>query len=194
MKIGIPREVYAGEKRVATTPEAAEKLQKLGFSVAIESCAGLAAKFSDDAYREAGVEVIEDTRTLWSSSDIILKVRAPGPHPDLGCDEIDLLSDKHTLISFIWPAQNKDLLSRLAAKKTTVLAMDSVPRISRAQKMDALSSMANIAGYRASCRSFSPVSAGFLQVRLLPQAKCHQQKYLLLVLVLRDLAAIGAAK
>ena len=83
MKIGIPKEVYAGEKRVATTPEAAEKLQKLGFSVAIEAGAGLLAKFSDEAYREAGVEVIEDTKTLWSSSDIILKVRAPGPHPEL---------------------------------------------------------------------------------------------------------------
>ncbi|MBT7952909.1 MAG: NAD(P)(+) transhydrogenase (Re/Si-specific) subunit alpha, partial [Gammaproteobacteria bacterium] len=149
MKIGIPKEVYAGEKRVATTPEAAEKLQKLGFSVAMEAGAGLLAKFADDAYREAGVEIIANTKDLWSSSDIILKVRAPGPHPELGCDEVELLTHKHTLISFIWPAQNEELLASLATKKATVLAMDSVPRISRAQKMDALSSMANIGGYRA---------------------------------------------
>ena len=149
MKIGVPKEIHAGENRVATTPEVAERLIKLGFSVAIESGAGDNAKFTDGAYREAGAHIIEDTKELWSSSDIILKVRAPEIHPNLNVNDTDLLKDGKTLISFIWPAQNEALLNKLASKKINVLAMDSIPRISRAQKMDALSSMANIAGYRA---------------------------------------------
>ena len=103
------------------------------------------ARLHDDAYRAAGVTVVTDTRALWSSSDIILKVRAPERHPALGVNEVDLLREGQVLIAFLWPAQNPDLLKRLAAKGVTALAMDSVPRISRAQKMDALSSMANIA-------------------------------------------------
>jgi len=193
MKIGIPREVYAGEKRVATTPEAAEKLQKLGFSVAIESGAGLSAKFSDEAYREAGVEIIEDTKTLWSSSDIILKVRAPGPHPELDCDEVDLLTEKHTLISFIWPAQNEELLSRLAAKKATILAVDSIPRISRAQKMDALSSMANIAGYRAVVEAAQHFGR-FFTGQITAAGKIPPAKVLVIGAGVAGLAAIGAAR
>jgi H+-translocating NAD(P) transhydrogenase subunit alpha len=149
MRIGIPREIHANEKRVATTPEVAAKLQKMGFSVAIESGAGLGAHFTDDAYRQVGVEIINDAPTLWSTSDIILKVRAPETHPELGVDECDLLREGGTLIGFIWPGQNPKLLERLASRRATVLALDSVPRISRAQKLDALSSMANITGYRA---------------------------------------------
>ncbi len=193
MKIGIPREVYSGEKRVATTPEAAEKLQKLGFSVAIESGAGLSAKFSDEAYREAGVEVVEDTKTLWSSSDIILKVRAPGPHPELDCDEVDLLTEKHILISFIWPAQNEELLSRLAARKASVLAMDSIPRISRAQKMDALSSMANIAGYRAVIEAAQHFGR-FFTGQITAAGKIPPAKVLVIGAGVAGLAAIGAAR
>ncbi len=193
MKIGIPREVYAGEKRVATTPDAAEKLRKLGFSIAIESGAGLPAKFSDEAYREAGVEVIADTKTLWSSADIILKVRAPGPHPDLNCDELDLLTENHTLISFIWPAQNEELLSRLAATKATVLAMDSVPRISRAQKMDALSSMANIGGYRAIVEAAQHFGR-FFTGQITAAGKIPPAKVLVIGAGVAGLAAIGAAK
>ena len=86
MKIGVPKEIHSGEKRVATTPEVAEKLQKLGFSVAVEAGAGKEANFSDDTYREAGAEIIEDTKTLWESADLILKVRAPEVHPQLGID------------------------------------------------------------------------------------------------------------
>jgi NAD(P) transhydrogenase subunit alpha len=149
MRIGIPKEIHADEKRVATTPEIAAKLLKMGFSVAVESGAGLAAHFDDDAYRQAGVEIVSDARTLWATSDIVLKVRAPEADPQLGVDECELLREGGTLIGFIWPGQNPKLLERLAARRTTVLALDSVPRISRAQKLDALSSMANIAGYRA---------------------------------------------
>ena len=142
MKIGIPKEVHAGEKRVATTPEAAAQLIKLGFSVSVESGAGAAADLSDQAYQDAGVNIVTDTATLWQQSDIVLKVRAPELHPALGVDECDLLREGGCLISFIWPAQNAGLMDKLAVKNATVLAMDSVPRMSRAQKLDALSSMA----------------------------------------------------
>jgi len=141
--IGIPAEVLAGERRVATVPEVVEKLIKLGFAVAVEGGAGAAASFDDDAYRAAGAEVVDGAAALWAKADIVFKVRAPSD------DEIGLMREGTTLVSFVWPAQNPELMQRLAAKKATVLAMDSVPRISRAQKLDALSSMANIAGYRA---------------------------------------------
>src|SRR3990172_3132004 len=114
MKIGVPREIHPGESRVAATPETAGKLIKLGFLVALESGAGDKAKFSDAAYLEAGVEIISDTKELWRTSDIILKVRAPETHPELCLDEVELLHQGQTLISFIWPAQNSDLMERLA--------------------------------------------------------------------------------
>src|SRR3970040_337633 len=141
--IGVPTETAAGEKRVATVPEVVEKLIKLGFKVAMQSGAGDAANFSDDVYRAAGAEIIEGGAKLWAASDIVFKVRGPT------AEEVGLMREGGTLVSFIWPAQTPDLLQQLAAKKATVLAMDSVPRISRAQKLDALSSQANIAGYRA---------------------------------------------
>ncbi|HEU4723709.1 MAG TPA: Re/Si-specific NAD(P)(+) transhydrogenase subunit alpha, partial [Candidatus Eisenbacteria bacterium] len=141
--IGIPVETAADEKRVATVPEVVEKLIKLGFAVTVQSGAGAAANCGDDVYRAAGAEVVDGAAALWAKADIVFKVRAPS------VEELGLMRDGTTLVSFIWPAQNADLMQRLAAKKATVLAMDSVPRISRAQKLDALSSMANIAGYRA---------------------------------------------
>ncbi len=141
--IGVPREVFPGEKRVATVPEVVEKLIKQGFRVAVETGAGDAAQISDEAYRAAGAELVPDRHTLWSTANIIFKVRAPND------EEVGLLHEGQMLVSFIWPAQNPALMQSLAARKVTVLAMDSVPRISRAQKLDALSSMANIGGYRA---------------------------------------------
>ena len=117
MRIGIPQEIHAGERRVATSPEVATKLIKLGFTVALQKGAGVAADFSDDAYREAGVEIAEDARALWASADISLKVRAPEAHPTLGCHEADLLHEGSTLISFLWPAQNPDLMERLAKRR-----------------------------------------------------------------------------
>ncbi|HNW92981.1 MAG TPA: NAD(P)(+) transhydrogenase (Re/Si-specific) subunit alpha, partial [bacterium] len=149
MNIGIPREVHPGEKRVATTSEAVARLIKLGFAVAVETGAGAAADIADEAYRAAGAEIMPDARALWQAADIVLKVRAPELHPTLRIEESALLRQGQLLISFIWPAQNRELLDRLAKRQGTVLAMDCVPRISRAQKLDALSSMANIAGYRA---------------------------------------------
>ncbi|PKM10847.1 MAG: NAD(P)(+) transhydrogenase (Re/Si-specific) subunit alpha [Gammaproteobacteria bacterium HGW-Gammaproteobacteria-3] len=193
MKIGIPKEIHDGEKRVATTPEAAEQIIKLGFSVAIECGAGLAADISDDAYREAGVEVIDDVKTLWRQSDLILKVRAPERHPELAMDETELLAEGGHLISFIWPAQNPDLLKKLAAKNTTCLAMDSIPRISRAQKMDALSSMANIAGYRAIIEA-AQYFGRFFTGQITAAGKIPPAKVLVIGAGVAGLAAIGAAK
>jgi NAD(P) transhydrogenase subunit alpha len=141
--IGVPSEIFAGEKRVATVPEVVEKLIALGFRVAVQSGAGAAANFADDDYRAAGAEIVAGAADIWAKSDIVFKVRPPT------IEEMGLMREGATLVGFIWPAQNPDLLQRLAAKKATALAMDSVPRISRAQKLDALSSMANIAGYRA---------------------------------------------
>lgn len=143
MTVGSLRERAGGEARVALTPESAVQLKKLGHTCAIETGAGTAAGFSDDAYRAAGVIVVETPEALCATADVIVKVRPPF------AEEIALLGAGKTLISFFYPAQNKDLLTQAAAAQTNVIAMDMVPRISRAQKMDALSSMANIAGYRA---------------------------------------------
>ena len=193
MKIGIPKEVQVGEARVATTPEAADKLIKLGFSVAVETGAGDAASISDDAYRQAGAEIIDSTEALWNQSDIILKVRAPQFHPQLNRDEVELLHPGQNLISFIWPAQNPELMQRLADKQVNVLAMDSVPRMSRAQKMDALSSMANIAGYRAIVEAAQHFGR-FFTGQITAAGKVPPAKVLVIGAGVAGLAAIGAAK
>jgi NAD(P) transhydrogenase subunit alpha len=143
MKIGAPRELWPGEARVALTPESVQQLQKLGHECLVETGAGLGAGISDDAYRAAGVSVVADGAALFAASNVIVKVRPPTG------DEVARLSDDKTLISFFYPAQNPELLDQARATGANVIAMDMVPRISRAQKMDALSSMANIAGYRA---------------------------------------------
>ncbi len=193
MKIGIPREVHPGEQRVATTPEVAGQLQKLGFTVAIEAGAGEPANFSDADYAEAGVEIVSDVRALWSASDIIMKVRGPERHPGLNIDESDLLRSGQVLISFLWPAQNPELLETLAAKGITALAMDSVPRISRAQKLDALSSMANIAGYRAVVEAAQHFGR-FFTGQITAAGKVPPAKVLVIGAGVAGLAAIGAAR
>ena len=193
MKIGIPKEIHHGEKRVATTPEAAAQIIKLGFSVSIESGAGLGADISDEAYKEAGVEIVPDTRTLWKQSDIVMKVRAPERNLKLAIEETDLLSPGACLISFIWPAQNEALMQKLAAKHVTVLAMDSVPRMSRAQKLDALSSMANIAGYRAIVEAAQHFGR-FFTGQITAAGKIPPAKVLVIGAGVAGLAAIGAAK
>ena len=143
-RIGVPRETLPLEKRVATVPDVVEKLVKLGFTVAVESAAGEAADFSDDAYRAAGAEIISDAATLWATSDIIFKVRPPS------LEEACLMREGGMLAGFIWPAQSPELMQQLAARHATVLAIDCLPRmLSRAQKMDALSSTASVSGYRA---------------------------------------------
>ena len=144
LTIGVPREIFAGEKRVATVPEVVEKLAKLGFAVRVERGAGDHANFGDDAYAAAGAQIAASAAELYAGSDLIFKVRAPTT------GEIALMQPGSTLISFVWPAQNPELMQALAARRLTVLAIDSLPRqLSRAQKMDALTSMASISGYRA---------------------------------------------
>jgi len=192
MKIGIPKEIHAGEKRVATTPEVAEKLQKLGFTVAIESGAGVGADYSDEAYQAAGVEIVPDAATLWASSDIVMKVRGPEVNPATGQDEVDLLREGGNLISFIWPGQNAELLQRLTTRNSTVLAMDMVPRISRAQKLDALSSMANIAGYRAVVEAAHQFGR-FFTGQITAAGKVPPAKVFIIGVGVAGLAAIGAA-
>ncbi len=192
MKIGVPREVHPGERRVATTPEVVGRLLKLGYEVGVEAGAGAAASFSDEAYRDSGATILPDARTLWAQSDIILKVRAPEVHPELQLDEIELLRPESTLISFIWPGQNPDLLERLAARGGNVLAMDSVPRISRAQKLDALSSMANIAGYRAVVEAASHFGR-FFTGQVTAAGKVQPAKVMVIGAGVAGLAAIGAA-
>lgn len=193
MRIGVPREVHKGEKRVATTPEAARSLQKLGFEIVLESGAGLEAKFTDSAYREAGVGVVQDAQTVYRESDIILKIRPPEFHHDLALHEVELLHDGQTLISFIQPGQNQDLLKDLAKRNLSVLAIDSIPRISRAQKMDALSSMANIAGYRAIIEAAQHFGR-FFTGQITAAGKIPPAKVLVIGAGVAGLSAIGTAK
>lgn len=193
MRIGIPKENEEGENRVALTPEVAVKLQKLGFTLAIETSAGAAASYADDRYAQVGVEIIEDPRELWTSSDIILKVRPPKEHPELGFFGVELLHPHQTLISFLYPAQNPELLQQLAERGVSALAMDSVPRISRAQKMDALSSMANIAGYRAVVEA-AQYFGRFFTGQITAAGKIPPAKVLVIGAGVAGLAAIGAAK
>jgi NAD(P) transhydrogenase subunit alpha len=193
MKIGVPKEIHPGEKRVATTPEAAQQLIKLGFTVSIESGAGQDADINDEAYKKAGVKIVKDAKTIWEKSDIVLKVRAPEKNAKLNIDEADQLSEGATLISFIWPAQNDALMKQLAAKKINVIAMDSVPRISRAQKLDALSSMANIAGYRAVVEAAQHFGR-FFTGQITAAGKIPPAKVLVIGAGVAGLAAIGAAK
>ena len=193
MKIGIPKEIHAGEKRVATTPDVAKQLIKLGFEVAIEAGAGAAAHYSDASYVEAGVTVIKNAQEVWTDSDIILKVCVPEMHPELKKEEIDLLHENQILITFLWPAQNPEMLKKLAEKKVTALAMDMIPRISRAQKLDALSSMANIAGYRAVVEAAQHFGR-FFTGQITAAGKVPPAKVMVIGAGVAGLAAIGAAK
>lgn len=192
MHICVPKEVFTGECRVALTPETAAHIQKLGHTISVEAGAGEAANYSDQSYRDAGVTVTDDTRALWSGADVVMKVRAPGAHPQLG-DEVELLKSSGILISFIWPAQNEALLKQLAEKKVTALAVDSVPRISRAQKLDALSSMANIGGYRAVVEAANQFGR-FFTGQVTAAGKVPPAKVLVIGAGVAGLAAIGAAR
>ncbi|MBT8069809.1 MAG: Re/Si-specific NAD(P)(+) transhydrogenase subunit alpha [Gammaproteobacteria bacterium] len=186
MRIGVPREIYTGEKRVATTPEVATQLIKLGFDVAVESNAGAAANYSDKAYEAVGCSVV-GLDEIWNDSDIVLKVRGPDD------EEAARLKSGQTLISFLYPAQNPDLLQKLTERGVTAMAMDSIPRISRAQKVDALSSMANIAGYRAVVEAAQHFGR-FFTGQITAAGKVLPAKVLVIGAGVAGLAAIGAAK
>ncbi len=193
MRIGVPKETHRGEQRVATTPDVAALLQKLGYEIAVEAGAGADAKFTDSNYRDAGVAVIDDVTSLYEQSDIILKVRAPETGAGSEADELNLLRAGQTLISFIQPGQNEELMETLSRKNISVLAMDSIPRISRAQKMDALSSMANIGGYRAVIEAAQHFGR-FLTGQITAAGKIPPAKVLVIGAGVAGLSAIGTAR
>ncbi|MDG6336670.1 Re/Si-specific NAD(P)(+) transhydrogenase subunit alpha [Glaesserella parasuis] len=184
MLIGVPRELLDGETRVAATPKTVEQIKKLGFEVIIEENAGFKASFEDDAFAQAGA-TIGNAQAVWNA-DIIFKVNAPTDA------EIALIKEGATLVSFIWPAQNPELMQKLSAKKINVLAMDAVPRISRAQALDALSSMANIAGYRAVVEAAHEFG-NFFTGQITAAGKVPPAKVLVIGAGVAGLAAIGAA-
>jgi H+-translocating NAD(P) transhydrogenase subunit alpha len=187
LMIGVPTEIFAGEKRVATVPEAVEKLIKLGFRVQVQSGAGLMSNFDDASYVLAGAEIVDSASSLWNTSDIVFKVRAPSLY------EVGLMREDITLVSFIWPAQNPDLLEAFAAKKVTVLAIDCLPRmLSRAQKMDALTSMAGITGYRAVIEAAN-VFGRFFNGQITAAGKVPPAKVFIAGAGVAGLAAIGTA-
>lgn len=185
MLIGITKERLPNEARAAATPKTVEQLIALGFSVAVESGAGKLASFEDAAFEAAGA-TITDPVTVWQS-DIILKVNAPTD------EEIALTRAGSTLVSFIWPAQNPELLAKLAARNVTVMSMDAVPRISRAQSLDALSSMANIAGYRAIVEAAHEFGR-FFTGQITAAGKVPPAKVMVIGAGVAGLAAIGAGR
>lgn len=193
MRIAVPKEVKSGEKRVATTPDVVKQLTKLGYNISVEAGAGSAAKFNDNDYIDAGANIVSDVAQLWQKADIILKVRAPQDHPDLGLNEESLLKEGQTLIAFLWPRQNEELMARLAEKKVNALSVDMIPRISRAQKMDALSSMANIAGYRAIIEAAQQFGR-FFTGQITAAGKIQPAKVLVIGAGVAGLSAIGTAK
>ncbi len=187
LTIGVPRETYAGEKRVATVPEVVEKLLKLGFAVRVETGAGAAANFSDETYQAAGAQIAGSAAELLAGSDIVFKVRAPAT------EEIALMRPGSTLVSFVWPAQNPQLMQQLADRKLTVLAIDSLPRqLSRAQKMDALTSMASISGYRAVIEAANAFGR-FFNGQVTAAGKIPPAKVFVAGAGVAGLAAIGTA-
>lgn len=149
MKIGVPREILEGERRIALVPESCRKLVKAGIEVSIESGAGTQAFFPDDAYREAGASVGENAARVLGGADFMLKVQAPAPYPSPGGHEVDAMREGAILLCTLMPSRHPDAVARLAARRITSFATDRIPRITRAQSMDTLSSMANISGYKA---------------------------------------------
>lgn len=187
MKVGIPAELLQGELRVGATPKTVKRLIKQGFNVAIEKGAGVSANFSDDSYKEAGATIINSASEIYAESDIILKVQA------VTDAEIDMMHKGQVSLSYLYPAQNPDLLKKLASKGVNAIAMDAIPRISRAQKMDVLSSMANIAGYRSVIEGANHFGR-FLNGQITAAGKVDPAKVLVIGAGVAGLAAIGTAR
>lgn len=186
-RIGVPRETFPGEKRVATVPDVVAKLIKLGFAVVVETGAGDAADLSDDAFVAAGATIAPNAQALWAGCDVIFKVRAPTS------DEVALMHEGQTLIGFLWPAQHPDLMQQLAAKQVTALSIDALPRtLSRAQKMDALTSMAGVSGYRAVVEAANAFGR-FFNGQITAAGKVPPAKVFIAGAGVAGLAAIGAA-
>ena len=186
MKVGIPSEISPSELRVAATPKTVKRLQKQGFEVYIQHNAGVKANFSDKEFEEAGAKIVATAADIYGNSDIVLKVKEPS------MEEVDMMREGLVMLSYLWPAQNQPLLQKLADKKVNAVAMDAIPRISRAQKMDVLSSMANIAGYRAVIEG-SFHFGRFLNGQITAAGKVEPAKVLVIGAGVAGLASIGAA-
>ena len=186
MKVGIPAELFPDELRVAATPKTVKRLQKQGFEVYIQHNAGIKAQYSDKDFEAAGAKIVNTASEIYGNSDIVLKVK----EPTVG--EINQMREGLVLLSYLWPAQNQALLQKLADKKVNAIAMDAIPRISRAQKMDVLSSMANIAGYRAVIEA-SYHFGRFLNGQITAAGKVEPAKVMVIGAGVAGLAAIGAA-
>lgn len=187
MKVGIPKELDPKEFRVAATPKTVKRLQKQGFEVFIQKDAGSKANFSNKEFEDVGATLIDSAAEIYQNTDVVLKVLAPTT------EEVDLMKEGLVTLSYLWPAQNPDLLKKLADKKVNAIAMDAIPRISRAQKMDVLSSMANIAGYRAVIEGANHFGR-FLNGQITAAGKVDPAKVLVIGAGVAGLAAIGAAK
>ncbi len=187
MKVGIPRELYPGERRVAATPQTSAKLIALGFDVIVEAGAGHLASYPDPQYEEAGATLVADAPSLWAEADLVLKVRPPS------MEEASAVREGTHIASFVYPTDATDLIEALSARKVTLLAMDQVPRISRAQKMDALSSMANIAGYRAVLEAANCYGS-FFTGQFTAAGRVPPAKVLVIGAGVAGLAAIAAAR
>jgi NAD(P) transhydrogenase subunit alpha len=151
MIIAVPKEIMTDERRVAATPETVAKYIKLGFTVKVEAGAGRGAFHSDEAYAKAGATIETDVGRLWGEADLVLKVKEPIFNGALQQDEADLIRSGATLITFLHPAtpSNHAMVEKLRSRNITALTMDGIPRISRAQRMDALTSMSTLTGYKA---------------------------------------------
>uniref|UniRef100_A0A673A8G9 proton-translocating NAD(P)(+) transhydrogenase n=1 Tax=Sphaeramia orbicularis TaxID=375764 RepID=A0A673A8G9_9TELE len=191
LTVGVPKEIFQNERRVALSPAGVQALIKQGFNVVVESGAGESSKFPDEQYTQAGATV-KDLKDVMAS-DVVVKVRAPIFNPTLGVHEVEMMKDAATLISFVYPAQNPELMDMLSQKKATVLAMDQVPRVTIAQGYDALSSMANIAGYKAvvlAANSFGRFFTG----QITAAGKVPPAKVLIIGGGVAGLAAAGSAR
>ncbi|MDX9704607.1 MAG: Re/Si-specific NAD(P)(+) transhydrogenase subunit alpha [Weeksellaceae bacterium] len=186
MKVGIPSEISLNELRVAATPKTVQRLKKQGFDVSIQSGAGKKANYSDEEFSKAGANIVSSPQEIYQNSDIVLKVQAPTE------EEINLMRENLVLLSYLWPAQNQELLKKLASQKVNAIAMDAIPRISRAQKMDVLSSMANVAGYRSVIEA-SYYFGRFLNGQITAAGKVEPAKVLVIGAGVAGLAAIGTA-
>ncbi len=191
MIIGVPKESLIGETRVAATPQTVAQLIKLGFEVVVETGAGDAANFNDQAYIDAGAAIAANNTAAFDNS-VVLKVNAPTDGSENSLDEIALLQDKSTVISFVWPAQNEALMEKFSARDINVMAMDCVPRMSRSQSLDALSSMANIGGYRAVVEAAHEFGR-FFTGQITAAGKVPPAKVLIIGAGVAGLAALGAA-
>ncbi|MHA7880033.1 MAG: Re/Si-specific NAD(P)(+) transhydrogenase subunit alpha [Saccharospirillum sp.] len=191
--LAIPRDRQTGETRIAVTPDTTRKLTALGFQVLIERGAGDIAQFADDLYQDAGAELTDDVASLYQRADILLKINGPAAHEALSGNELDAMQDGKTWISFLAPAQNQDLLETFKQRQFNAISLDAIPRISRAQSMDVLSSMANIAGYRAVIEAAHQFGR-FFTGQITAAGKVPPAKVMVIGAGVAGLAAIGAAK